>query len=46
MYPFINDLSDHDARIVTLTDISTPIQEQSHYLEKLMTIQLEILYTC
>ena len=32
MYPFINGLSDHDAQIITLTDISTPIPEQSFSL--------------
>ena len=29
MYPFVNGLSGHDARIITLTNISTPILEQS-----------------
>ena len=32
VYPFTNGLSDHDAQIVTLTDISTPIPEQSSSL--------------
>jgi hypothetical protein len=29
VYPFVNGLSDHDAQIITLTNISTPILEQS-----------------
>ena len=32
VYPFINGLSDHDAQIITITDISTPILEQSFSL--------------
>jgi hypothetical protein len=32
VYPFINGLSDHDAQIITLTDISTPILKQSFSL--------------
>jgi len=32
VYPFINGLFDHDAQIITLTDISTPIPEQSFSL--------------
>jgi len=32
VYPFINGLSDHDAQIITLTDISTPIPEKSFSL--------------
>ena len=29
VYPFVNGLSYHDAQIITLTNISTPILEQS-----------------
>ena len=32
MYPFTSGLSDHDAQIITLTDISTLISEQSFAL--------------
>jgi len=32
VYPFTNGLSDHDAQIITLTDISTPIPEKSFSL--------------
>ena len=32
VYPFINGLSDHDAQIIALTDISTPIPKQSFSL--------------
>jgi len=32
VYPFTNGLSDHDAQIITLTDISTPIPKQSFSL--------------
>jgi hypothetical protein len=32
VYPFINGLSDHDAQIITLTDILTPIPKQSFSL--------------
>ena len=32
VYPFTNGLSDHDAQIITLTGISTPIPEQSFSL--------------
>jgi len=30
--PFVNSLSDHDAQIITLTDIATPIPEKSFSL--------------